>query len=391
MSQEMAVFQENTGMELAPEFQALVAQNGLDDALTQGVGGGFAVVSIRAGKFRIKHKGEEIPITQPNGDPVGSIEVVILRANAAVTKQFYSKGYEEGDSSAPDCWSTDGVNPHVNVPHPQARVCALCPKNAFGSAPMKNGIASKGKACADNRKLAIVPLLDLNNETFGGPMLFRVPPSSLNDLAQFGQMWKARGYPYNAIAVRIGMDIEASFPKPTFRAIRPLTSDEAQIVLELAHSPQVEKILVDFDAAPSAAAAPTEAGFEQPPAPPAPAPAPPPPPAPVARPAPPPPAAAPRAAVFGAKPAAAPAPSNVVATQTQPAAPARTATFGAAPPPPPAAAPRARKAAAKPAAALAGAGVQTDIEDAPAADAPLSGNLELDIANILADLNASAG
>jgi hypothetical protein len=58
---------------------------------------------------------------------------------------------------------------------------------------------------------------------------------------------KARGYPYNSVAVRIGFDMSASHPKPTFQAIRPLTDDEADAVLEMFSSDSVSAVLADND------------------------------------------------------------------------------------------------------------------------------------------------
>jgi hypothetical protein len=394
---QMVTFQENDGAALAPEFMPMV-QDGLANDLSEGVGGGYAVVSIRAGKFRVKHKGNEFPITNDRGDPVGSIDVVLVRANAHITKQFFSKPYDEGDAAAPDCMSLDGVTPVANAPSPQARTCAVCPKNVFGSAPPRNGVASKGKACQDNRKLAILPLDDLANEAFGGPMLFRVPPTALSDLAQFGAAWKARGYPYNAIGVRIGMDLAASYPKPTFTAIRPLRSDEAQKVLEVMHTPMVEKILNDHDGSTGApvpavvdgpAFEDAAAEAESRAAPPAPAPAPAPQPAP---------ATAPAAKVVFGKPAAAPAPA---ASTAPPAAqvPVQGATFGkakvaqapaapAAPAPAQPAKPRAARKAAAPAAAPAPV-VATVVEEAT--EEPSPPNADADIESILAELGQVAG
>lgn len=374
MSTALVEFQDkNAPMQIAPEFLPVV-QGGLTDDLSAGVGGGFAVVSIRAGKFRIKHRGEEIPVTDERG-PVASIDAVILRANGHITKQFYLKSYDEGDSAAPDCFSLDGVVPSPGSPSVQAKTCAACPKNIFGSAPARNGQPSKGKACQDNRKLAIVPLEDLDNETFGGPMLFRVPPSALNDLAQFGQAWKARGYPYNAIGVRIGMDINASFPKPTFTAIRPLTSDEAVKVLEMSHSPAVEKILNDFDPAgtqPSAEPPVSTVEFIQPPAAaPAPAPAP----APAAAPAAP---AAAKGTTFGKKPAA--PPTAAPAAAAKPAG----ATFGK----------KAAKPAAPPTAAAAPAPAASEPIEGEATSAETVGDdptANADIEQILAELGSAAG
>lgn len=375
MSTDLVVFQENSGLELAPEFMPLIA-DGVASDLSDGVGGGFAVISFKASKFRIKHKGNETPITDAKGDPVGSIEVVIVRANKHITKQYFGKAFEDGDTNPPICFSTDGVVPSATSPQPQAAKCALCPKNAFGSAPPRDGKASKGKACQDNRKLAVVPVGDIENETFGGPMLFRVPPSSLQDLAAFGQQWAARGYPYNAIAVRIGMDIDAAYPKPTFKAIRPLTSEEATKILELVHSAAVERVLVDFDpGAQAPAVAPATEEFEQPPV----APTPPPAPKPVVKPAP---------APTAAKPVV-PKQTLMPATPPAAAAPAASkATFGgkpvAATATKPAALPMAKPKKAAPAAAPAAEEVAEDGETAD------PGQVDTDIEAILAGLNAPA-
>ena len=376
MSNELVVFQEDSGLEMAPQFQTAVAQ-GLRDDLSHGVGGGFAIVSIRAGKFRIKHQGNEIPITDDKGDPVGSIEVVLLRANPHLTKQYYEKAFEEGDSSAPTCYSLDGVRPSAAVEKPQAALCATCPKNAFGSRITPAG--KKAKACQDNRKMAIVPLGDLRNEVFGGPMLFRVPPSALKDLAQFGDAWKARGFPYNAIGTRIGFDMDTSYPKPTFRAIRPLTGDEAEIVLELTGSDAVEKILADFDAPLTVeeltvvAAAPFEE--VETPAPVVAPPAPPPPPAPAPKPA---------ATFGGARPGGVyPAAGTKAAGGTAGFAPKATLAAKAAATPPAAPKGRAKVAAPPVAAPAAPAAV---VEAGPAEPADLGD----DINSILKELNATA-
>ena len=371
MANDLAVFQEQGHFDIAPQFANAV----IPDDLSAGVGGGFAVVSMRGGKWRVKHQGSEIPVTGPNGDPVGSLELVVLKANPYLTKQFYGKSYEEGDSGAPVCFSLDGAKPADHVEQPQARTCASCPQNVFGSRITPAG--KKAKACQDNRKLAVVPLQDLRNEAFGGPMLFRIPPSALKDFAMFSDQWKARGYPYNALAVRIGFDLTASYPKPTIRAIRPLTEAEADVVLELANSDAVEKILADFDAPAVAEAAPEVEDFEQPQPPPAPAPVQKPAAAPVQKPAAAPVAAQaavapkPPAATFGAggqAPVAAPAPAKA------PAKP-KAAPKAAPPPPPP------------PPAAAAEEGDAG--EGAP--DPTAGSSLDDDINSILAELSSPAG
>lgn len=240
-------------------------QMGSDD-LSAGVTGGFAVLSIRSSKWRVKYQGEEHPILNADGDPVASLEAVIVKANPHITKNFYAQGYSDGASEAPDCFSLDGLKPDASVEKPQSDTCARCPKNVFGSRITPAG--KKAKACQDNRRLAIVPVNDIMNETFGGPMLLRVPAASLAELAMMGKNLSARGFPYNAVSVRIGFDLEASYPKLTFKPIRPLTDDEAKKVVTIMRDDRMERILaeaVEVLPTPEAEAeAPADPLFEQP-------------------------------------------------------------------------------------------------------------------------------
>src|SRR5690606_40467735 len=94
--------------------------------------GGFAVVSIRSGRFRVKYQGTEQVITGPDGHPLSALEVFIVKASPAISKTFYERGYEEGSDTPPDCFSHDGIAPDLAAPKPQCDVCARCPKNVFG-------------------------------------------------------------------------------------------------------------------------------------------------------------------------------------------------------------------------------------------------------------------
>lgn len=236
------------------------------DDLSAGVSGGFAVMSFKGSRWKIKYQGEEHQILNSDGDPVASLEAVLLKANPHITKNYYEKGYTEGAAEAPDCFSLDGVRPDPGVEKPQSDACARCPKNVFGSRITPAG--KKAKACQDNRRLAIVPAADLENETFGGPMLLRVPAASLADLALMGKNLKARGFPYNAVTVRIGFDMDVAYPKLTFRPIRPLTDEEAVTVRELLHDDKLERILAEAvelrDAPVEEAEEPKDDLFEQP-------------------------------------------------------------------------------------------------------------------------------
>ncbi len=209
---------------LPAELQGAFNTEELAGDLYDGISGGFAVVSFRGSKWRIKHGGEEKPILNENEEPVPSLECVLVKASKNVSKIFYAGQYEEGDDSAPDCWSINGIKPDTASPNIQCETCAACPNNVWGSKISPQG--KKTKLCSDNRRVAVVPLGDIANEAMGGPMLLRVPAASLADLATYGKGMAAKGFPYNAIGTRIGFDLNASYPKLTFKPIRKLTDEE---------------------------------------------------------------------------------------------------------------------------------------------------------------------
>lgn len=250
-----------------PISSAFAGQN-FDDDLAAGVTSGFGVVSCRGKVWRIKHRGEERDLMREDGDgPRASIEVVIVKASNVVSKVFYENGYTDGTNAAPDCSSANGLTPDAGSPKRQCNTCAACPKNAWGSRITESG--KQGKACVDAKRLAIVPLGDLRNEAFGGPMLLRVPAASLADMATYGKTLGQLNYPVCAVGTRIAFDVKEAFPKFVFNAIRPLSDAEAHVILELRADPQVERILNEemAEAAPVAPAAPAaQSVFEQPPA-----------------------------------------------------------------------------------------------------------------------------
>lgn len=210
---------------------ALAKLAGDNDDLTAGVRGGYSVLSIRGSRWHVKVGDEETTITDSEtGDPVGSLRLVLLKASPHISKNYYKGGYEEGSNEAPTCWSIDGIRPDPAADK-QAETCAICPKNQFGSRITDAG--KKVKACGDSRRIAVVPEGDFKNEVYGGAMLLRVPASSLSNLAQYGKKMKNRGFPYNTIITRVSFDHTVSFPKLEFNAIRPLTDEEANEIVQL--------------------------------------------------------------------------------------------------------------------------------------------------------------
>jgi len=239
---------------------------GANDELGQGVASSYAVMGYRGKVWSLKFQGTEEPLMRDDGDgPRNSIEVVLVKASPAVSKIFYASGYVDGSTAAPDCWSGNGQTPDASVQNKQHTTCADCPMNAWGSRVTEAG--KQGKACADSRRLAVVPIADIANEAYAGPMLLRVPAASLKDLKAYGDFLNGYNYPYYAVATRIAFDAKEAYPKFVFSAIRALNEEEAQLVAELREDRRTGVVLAeraDGAAAPASAAAPVASSpFEQ--------------------------------------------------------------------------------------------------------------------------------
>ena len=212
------------------------------DELGGGIVGSFAVLGYRGKVWRVRYRGEENNVVnEETGDPVASIELVLIKSAPHLSKVYYPGGFNEDAAEKPTCWSNDSVNPDRAVPEPVHTVCATCPMNSIGSRVTDNGKAAK--ACSDHKRVAVVPLKDLGNELFGGPMLLRVPAASLGELKTYADLLKQHGFIYFGAGTRIRFDIDEAYPKLKFSPVRPLSNEEAEYVLSLRDDPKVARIL----------------------------------------------------------------------------------------------------------------------------------------------------
>ena len=226
-----------------------------NDELGASVASSYGVMGYKGKVWSTRYQGVDTPLMREDGDGArGSIEVVIVKAAAPISKIFYKGGYTEGSTAAPDCWSANGQTPDGSVQNKVHATCADCPMNAWGSRVTEAG--KQGKACADSRRIAVVPVADIDNELFGGPMLLRVPAASLKDLKAYGDLLNSYQYPYYAVATRISFDPKEAYPKFVFSAIRPLTDDEARKIMALRDDKRVSTVLNETADQRVAAAAP---------------------------------------------------------------------------------------------------------------------------------------
>jgi len=231
---------------LPAEMRDIFDAEALGDDLVHGAtGGGFQVLSIKSSKWRVKSGGEDFLITNEDGDPAASIQVVLIKANRNISKMYYEKSYSDGDAEAPDCYSINGETPEPDSLHKQADNCASCPKNQWGSRITDSG--KKAKACADHRRVAVKVMSPLPEGVNDDPMLLRIPATSLQDLAVYGRKMMDKGFPYNAVITRLGFDIDASYPKLTFKAVRPINTAEAKVIAELSRDDLIGRILSESD------------------------------------------------------------------------------------------------------------------------------------------------
>ena len=58
-----------------------------NDVLSNGLTGGFGVLSIKGGKFAIKHGKESEPVVDEDGVPKASLEVILVSASPHVAME----------------------------------------------------------------------------------------------------------------------------------------------------------------------------------------------------------------------------------------------------------------------------------------------------------------
>lgn len=208
-----------SGLALPASLRKYLEVNGNDvDALAGGISSGFAVVSVRGKVWRARYQGNEEIIRDAEGEPRRKLQVIMVLVPNNISRTFYAGAYVPGSTEAPDCFSNDGIAPDASVQEPQSRTCATCPMSQFGSKITESG--AKGKACQEHKRIAVVPADDIENAALGGPMLLRVPPTSLQELAKAQVTLRKNGnLPYYAVVTNIGFNPEVEYPMLTFNPV----------------------------------------------------------------------------------------------------------------------------------------------------------------------------
>lgn len=219
---------------------------GKPSALAASLSGGMAVedsyprISIKGSRFRIVEGSTETVLDST------VLEAIIVGANPKLSKTWYEKEWTpDSESTAPDCWSLDGISPHPKVESPQNDLCASCPQNAWGSKITAQG--QQVKACSDQKRLAIVAADDPD----GAVYLLNVTPAALKGLNAYQKELSVRGIAPEIVRTRVSFDTNASFPKLTF-AFGGFNDEQTQASVDkLFGTDQVKEITGEQPAVPA--------------------------------------------------------------------------------------------------------------------------------------------
>ena len=165
------------------------------------------------------------------------MDLVLVRANPHISKTYYARNFDPNEQAGPpDCFSINGDKPDPASPQPQAKTCAACPHNQWGSRITDSG--KKAKACQDNRRVAVASPKRLDE-----PMLLRVPPTSLPRLKAYGDQLRGQGIPYYAVLTRIMLDQNVVHPSLTFKPLAFLSEEQVREVEKARESEAVLNII----------------------------------------------------------------------------------------------------------------------------------------------------
>lgn len=188
-------------------------------------------ISFRGSRFRfVAADGTEtaLPDTGPAGNNSLSLDVIVVDASDTVSKFYYSKAYDpNADDLSPTCFSDNGVGPSNRANTPQSLLCGNCPNSVWGSKVTPQG--SKVKACSDVKKIAVVPISNINGPVY----MLGIPAASLKTWSAAVNAVTQRGIPIPALVVRLGFEPGAEYPKLTFSPIGYINEDQAASIQDL--------------------------------------------------------------------------------------------------------------------------------------------------------------
>lgn len=225
------------------------ASDGVTESLTSPSSGARRRISTEAGVFRMLLNGKEVAVNEDR-----AMNVIIVNAAPHNQREFYASAYVKGQTSAPVCYSNDGITPDPRSSSPQAKKCMDCPQNVRGSGQ------GDSRACRFRRLLAVIPENEPNGFVYqlGLSATSIFPPLEQGKMAlqAYAQHLASHKVPITGVVTELKFDMASGIPsKLIFRPIRPVTKQEFTLVQELKNSPEVLG-MITLNITPQEAAAP---------------------------------------------------------------------------------------------------------------------------------------
>lgn len=185
-------------------------------------------ISIKGSVFREIINGKEYRVNEER-----SMNVAVVRA-APVSRMYFSGSYSESTVVKPTCWSSDTRTPDADVPQDQKQAdrCLDCKQNIKGSG---NG---EGRACRFQQRLAVMLEGDIDNKhvyqiTLPATSIFGEGTKDKMPLQAYGKFLQAHNTNIITVITEMRFDTSSPTPKLVFKALRPLTDEEQQVIIDM--------------------------------------------------------------------------------------------------------------------------------------------------------------
>jgi hypothetical protein len=219
----------NAKIQMSPAFQHL----GVGSNPAEGIpaSGGFPRIVFKGKVWKLVLDGEIYSfVRKDDGSPLPWLDVTLLGFNPNISRVYYEDAYQEGNTEAPDCASTDGVHPDAGVPSPQAKACASCRQNVWPG-------NKKGKPCQEHKRLAVLLMPYMKTKPalpkpVSVPVFLKVPPGSFRPYTSYFNYLRHTGMHWASLITRISFEPDKQF-EMKFELKQPLTDKEAPMVLGL--------------------------------------------------------------------------------------------------------------------------------------------------------------
>ena len=242
-----------------PAFARSAELSSLAKSLAGGVGTSTKRISTKGGVFRLIAGGKEVAAIDDR-----HLDVVIVQAAPKISRTFYAGTYEEGNTSAPTCWSADGDKPDASIEEPQSDSCASCPQNMKGSG------TGETRACRFSQRLAVVLANDMEGDvmqlTLAATSIFGKEDGDKRPLQAYARYLAAQNINPETLVTRLKFDTKAAVPKLFFQPVRWLTDDEYEVCSKKGQSTEAKNAITmnvaKSDAKPALAAPKAQAEEE---------------------------------------------------------------------------------------------------------------------------------